>query len=108
MVWLGRNRSSNEVVALKQFPKARCSQDPTAKMEVKFGRILFPKMPNGKVGYALDPEQYPGIKHIAKLIDEIEDSKDYWLVYEVGSQSLGKHLFEVKGEFYKGERIYHI
>jgi hypothetical protein len=42
------------------------------------------------------------------LIDDIEDQKDYWLVYEVGSHSLTKHLFEVKGEFYKSERIYHI
>lgn len=49
---------------------------------------------------------YPGIKFIAKLLDEIDDSKDFWLVYEVGSSSLNKHLFEVKGEFYKGERIY--
>ena len=30
------------------------------------------------------------------------------MVYEVGSHSLSKHLFDVKGEFYKGERIYHV
>tara|TARA_B110000285_G_scaffold224619_1_gene281678 strand:- start:66 stop:305 length:240 start_codon:yes stop_codon:yes gene_type:complete len=29
-------------------------------------------------------------------------------VYEVGSKCLGKHLAEVKGEFYKGERIYNV
>lgn len=48
------------------------------------------------------------MRNIAKLIDDIEENKDYWLVYEVGSQSLSKHLFDVKGEFYKGERIYHV
>lgn len=51
---------------------------------------------------------FPGIMSIAKLIDDIEDHKDYWLVYEVGSSSLGKHLYDVKGEFFKGERIYHV
>ena len=43
---------------------------------------------------------------IARLLDEIEEKQDFWLVYEVGATSLSKHLFEVKGEFYKGERLY--
>jgi hypothetical protein len=100
---------NNEIVALKQFPKQKASSqlDGTAKVEVNLGRILFPKNEkDGKTSYGLDPKTYPGIKSIAKLIDDIEDSKDYWLVYEVGSHSLNKHLFDVKGEFYKGERLY--
>ena len=48
------------------------------------------------------------MRSIAKLIDDIDEPKDYWLVYEVGSHSLSKHLFDVKGEFFKGERIYHV
>lgn len=59
-------------------------------------------------GYALDCKKHPGIKMIARLLDVIEESKDFWLVYEVGSQPLSKHLFEVKGETYKGERIYSV
>jgi serine/threonine protein kinase len=43
---------------------------------------------------------------IARLLDEIEEKQDFWLVYEVGATSLSKHLFDVKGEFYKGERLY--
>jgi hypothetical protein len=38
----------------------------------------------------------------------IEEAKDTWIAYEVGNQPLGKLLFEVKGEFYKGERIYNV
>jgi hypothetical protein len=34
---------------------------------------MFPKLSNGKTGYGLDPYQYPGIRHIAKLIDEIDE-----------------------------------
>lgn len=38
----------------------------------------------------------------------MEDKHDFWLVYEVGSKCLGRQLAEVKGEFYKGERIYNV
>ena len=95
-------------MALKQFPKTKGQLDQTARVEVAFGRALFPKLPGGKTSYGLDPQEYPGIKSIAKLIEDVEEAKDYWLVYEVGSHSLSKHLFEVKGEFFKGERIYHV
>ena len=47
--------------------------------------MLFPRMANGKIGYGLDPNYFPGIKFIARLLDEIEENKDFWLVYEVGS-----------------------
>jgi serine/threonine protein kinase len=62
--------------------------------------------PNGD--YALDPLKNPGIKSIARLLNQVDEVKDFWLVYEVGSEPLGKHLTEVKGEFYKGERIYNV
>jgi serine/threonine protein kinase len=103
------NVETGEKVALKQFPKQGSKGiDSTAQAEVNFGRMLFPRMPGngGRIAYGLDPGFYPGIKSIARLLDEIEDSKDFWLVYEVGSASLNKHLFDVKGEFYKGERLY--
>jgi len=35
--------------------------------------------------FGLDPEEYPGIKNISKLIDIIDDKNDLWLSYEVGS-----------------------
>ena len=40
--------------------------------------------------------------------DQIEERHDLWLVYELGGKCLGKILAEVKGEFYKGERIYNV
>lgn len=109
-MWLARSLATGEKVALKQFPRQNKALDPTAQSEVIFGRMIFPRMQGtgGKVAYGLETEYFPGIKHISKLLDEIEDSKDYWLVYEVGAQSLGKQLFDVKGEFFKGERIYHV
>lgn len=41
------------------------------------------------------------------LHDSVEDKKDLWLIYELcPGKTMNEHLFEVKGEFYKGERIY--
>lgn len=54
----------------------------------------------------VNESEFPGVRSIAKLLATIEDTKDNWLVYEVGSSPLSKHLFDVKGEFHKGERIY--
>lgn len=106
-MWLAKCIATGEKVALKQFPKQNGSKglDSTAHSEVIFGRMLFPRM-LGKITYGLEPDYFPGIKSIARLLDEIEETKDFWLVYEVGSACLNKHLFDVKGEFYKGERVY--
>ena len=106
-------------VALKQFPKIKGTPiDSSAKIEIETGNTLFPlELKDGTDGerdedfvrgYAVDENEHPGIKSIARLIDQIEDNKDVWLVYEVGAQCLGKYLCDVKGEFYKGERIYRI
>jgi hypothetical protein len=49
--------------------------------------MLFPRMPGngGKIEYGLEPSFFPGIKNIARLLNEVEETKDFWLVYEVGS-----------------------
>ena len=41
------------------------------------------------------------------LIDNVEDKRDLWLIYELcEGKTMNDHLFDVKGEFFKGERIY--
>ena len=43
------------------------------------------------------------------LIDSIADKKDFWLIYELcKGLTMNEHMFNVKGEFYKGERIYKV
>lgn len=49
-----------------------------------------------------------GSNHICSLIDAKEDKHDLFLIFELGGKSISKELFEVKGEFFKGERIYSI
>jgi serine/threonine protein kinase len=41
------------------------------------------------------------------LADSVDDKKDLWLIYELcPGRTMNEHLFDVKGEFFKGERIY--
>lgn len=35
-------------------------------------------------------------------------SKDQWLVFELGGSTLSKILYEMKGQFFKGERVYSV
>ena len=52
-------------------------------------------------------QKTPGGENICRLLDYVEDKKDLWLIYEVcKGKTMNEELFEVKGEFYKGERIY--
>ena len=41
------------------------------------------------------------------MIDKVEDKLDLFLIYELcKGKTMGEHLFDVKGEFYEGQRIY--
>ena len=63
-------------------------------------------MPNG--------EPYPtfnghdGINTICKLLDCRDEKNDLYLMFELCGKPMSKSVFEVKGEFYKGERIYQV
>lgn len=97
VVWLCQDLEGNKV-AVKQFPKqkAQKGQDNSARVEISVSEILFQN------------NSHKGLNSIAKLYQTIEEPKDTWLVYEVGASPLSKHLFDVKGEFYHGERIYNV
>ena len=45
---------------------------------------------------------------MARFVRSIQEPKDYWMLHEVGGKPLSKMLFELKGEFYNSERIYHV
>jgi len=95
LVWLGIKGENK--VAVKQFAKAKNlkADIDSWKTEVEINRNLF-------------SSNNPSTINIAKCLDVIEEAKDVWMVYELGGQSLTKQLFEIKGEFFKGERLYKI
>lgn len=45
---------------------------------------------------------------MCKLLDSKDEKQDLWLVFELCGRPLSKSVFEVKGEFFKGERIYSV
>ena len=46
-------------------------------------------------------------EQICLMVESIDDKKDLWLIYELcAGRTMNEHLFEVKGEFFNGERIY--
>ncbi|CAI2362767.1 unnamed protein product [Moneuplotes crassus] len=97
IVWLAKHIETGAKVAVKQFPK---------KMDVSSGRVealILQRIFENEI----DSTEFPGINYIAKLLDTIEDKNDLWLIYELGGVTLTKNLFEVKGEFFKGQRVYH-
>jgi dual specificity tyrosine-phosphorylation-regulated kinase 2/3/4 len=96
-VWLAEHLETGKRVAIKQFPKKMDTS--SGKVEALILQRIFET--------EIDPKEFPGIKYIAELLDINEDKSDLWLTYELGGMTLTKNLFDVKGEFYKGERVYH-
>lgn len=95
IVWLCENLSNNNLSAIKQFSK-------------KNGNISFDSGINElEISNSIKIKS-EGIVHISLLLDYIQDYNDLWLIYELGGSSLSKDLFEIKGEFFKNERIYRI
>lgn len=80
---------------MKQFPKKQGRPDSSAMLELQIQQII--------IGHSAESEW----QHICMLIDSQEDKKDLWLIYELcEGKTLNELCFEVKGEFYKGDRIY--
>jgi serine/threonine protein kinase len=98
VVWLAKHIETGQNVAVKQFPKK--GDTSSVQLELEIASRIFES--------GVTASQYPGIKHISALLDEVKDKQDYWLTYELGGPNLTKNLFDVKGEFHKGERVYRV
>ena len=53
-------------------------------------------------------EQYIYCEVLPKIYEFYEDNNDIWFSFEKGGKSLSNLSYKIKGEFEKGERIYHI
>ena len=106
LVWLGKSKGSEELVAMKQFPKSADSKSVSDIETSKTERIINKTLFNDDGTPRSEIEEHPGVKYISALVDSKENNFDMWLVYQLGGQSLTRNLYDVKGEFYKGERLY--
>eukprot|EP01017_Pseudomicrothorax_dubius_P011559 TRINITY_DN1434_c0_g1_i2.p1 TRINITY_DN1434_c0_g1~~TRINITY_DN1434_c0_g1_i2.p1 ORF type:complete len:476 (+),score=125.05 TRINITY_DN1434_c0_g1_i2:370-1797(+) len=101
LVWLCEDKQTRERFALKQILKTNLSD--SVRNEVAFCRYFFDEgVPKSVFGH------YPGVENLIKMKKDISTAKDTWLVYELGGRTLTKALFDIKGEFARGERIYNV
>eukprot|EP01017_Pseudomicrothorax_dubius_P029393 TRINITY_DN3566_c0_g2_i7.p1 TRINITY_DN3566_c0_g2~~TRINITY_DN3566_c0_g2_i7.p1 ORF type:complete len:483 (-),score=101.42 TRINITY_DN3566_c0_g2_i7:205-1653(-) len=101
LVWLSQERGTRNVCAIKQILKS--NMNDSFKNEIGFGTFFFENgLPKSEF------EDFEGMNHIIRMQRHISTVKDNWLVYELGGDTLAKLLFDIKGEFLKGERIYNV
>jgi dual specificity tyrosine-phosphorylation-regulated kinase 2/3/4 len=94
IVWLGEDSETGKQVAVKQVSRiSGINAVESCKREIHFGNLI-----NDLV--------HPATSSIIRLLDSKSDKADVWALYELGNTSLSKALFQVKGEFVKGERMY--
>ncbi len=48
------------------------------------------------------------LKNITALLGYSITNRDVFLEFELGGSTLSKSLFEIKGQFFKGERVYQV
>jgi len=94
-------------VAVKQFPKCAKNESnyQSGLAEMKMQRLFY----NNITGQPHSMYAgHPGLNSLCKMLDSQEDKHDLWIVYELCGKPLSKMLFQTKGQFYRGERIYEV
>ena len=81
LVWLGKAKDSEELVAMKQFPKNTDSKGVSDLETSKTERIINKTLFNDDGTPRSEIEEYPGVQHISALVDSKESYYDLWLVY---------------------------
>jgi serine/threonine protein kinase len=66
-----------------------------AEREVRAFEVLF-------------PSTFYAQRYLCRLVHTVSTPKHLWLVFEKGGVSLSDLSFKVKGEFFKGERVYRV
>lgn len=46
------------------------------------------------------------MERLISVVEILQDSKDTWIVYELGGETLSKVMMEMKGDFIDGSRVY--
>ncbi|KAL4506038.1 hypothetical protein ABPG72_013799 [Tetrahymena utriculariae] len=102
LVWLAKQYKTGISVAVKQICKQNGSDSHIREMRIN------------QQFYNLEGEikeyfqQFEGINNFLKCYEIRHTQRDIFIVYELGGGSLSSILYEIKGEFYKNERVYKI
>ncbi|EAR93546.4 Serine/Threonine kinase (macronuclear) [Tetrahymena thermophila SB210] len=102
LVWLAKQYKTGISFAVKQICKQNGSDSHMREMRIN------------QQFYDLEGEvkeyfhQFEGINNFLKCYEIRHTQRDIFIVYELGGGSLSSILYEIKGEFYKNERVYKI
>ncbi|EQC26263.1 CILIATE-C4 protein kinase [Saprolegnia diclina VS20] len=119
-VWQVIDAKTSAAFALKQIPKDEALMSnavASAITEARVGTTLFAGVDvvGDKLRQRLPPSSSssssakgPQLECIAQLYRVIETKHDLWLLFEQGGETLHNMLFEIKGDFYQGSRVYKI
>ena len=76
----------------------------SAQEELKINRCFYQL--NGKPYDAY--KDHLGLNSLCMMREHQDTKQDIWLVFELCGKPLSKVLYNTKGQFYKGERIYEV
>lgn len=91
LVWLGEHRKTKETFAIKQILSNNTHQ--SHMKEIWFGTYFFEGgQPKEKFS------NFPGGKNLVRFLAYDVKPQDTWIFYEICGDSLGNHLYDLKGE----------
>eukprot|EP00825_Cyclidium_porcatum_P002540 TRINITY_DN11172_c0_g1_i2.p1 TRINITY_DN11172_c0_g1~~TRINITY_DN11172_c0_g1_i2.p1 ORF type:complete len:270 (+),score=59.52 TRINITY_DN11172_c0_g1_i2:353-1162(+) len=102
IVWLARNKQTKQIFAIKQMQRFNLQENSIR--ELQFLNNFFSE--NGQTQDRF--MGHPGIKGIIQCYGYKQTQKYFWIIYEYGGETISKSLFQMKGEFFRGERLYRI
>jgi len=113
LVWLGLCKRTGRKVAIKQM--AKTGGGDSKRNDIYYGQLLFKDGGEPREEFKVYPGSFLmilllnyeiGIRNISSFIDFKSTKSDDWHISELCGKTLSSLLFDIKGEFYKGERVY--
>jgi len=102
LVWLAKRKKDDELVAVKQIALGGFFNEKTSKKEIEINDLIFNTDDKG------DNLTMMGKNCLIQVTDYSQTRKDLFMVLELAGQCLSKHVYSMKGEFMKSERIYKV
>ena len=102
LVWLAKRKEDECLFAVKQIAIGGFFNDKTAKKELEIDEQIF------RSSEAEDNLTVMGKNCLIRVLDHCQTQKDLFLVLELAGQCLSKHIYSMKGEFMKSERVYKV
>ncbi|KAL4510233.1 hypothetical protein ABPG72_010426 [Tetrahymena utriculariae] len=102
VVWLCINAKTQKKVAVKQIVNK--NNQESIQRELKLLQNFYNDNGQPKAQYQNDLR----LKNLIGLVEIIKDSKDTWIIFELGGATSAKLFYSLNGDFHNNERIYKI